>query len=187
MRSSRRAATPRRRSTCGRATAATSSGSCSSGRREIAYGVAQRGEQVTVAFSRPGRIDLSAVRDRFSGWVFEAWADGGDAASQVTLRVLPDVTIRSFSLEDDRVVVVDVFGGSTSQGLAPPASDLAEDPIGELRRELEQRDAVIDSLLAQSSNSSGMPSCLGTTSITSRPIGRPRPVGGRSRNRGRHR
>jgi hypothetical protein len=115
----------------------------------IAYDVAQRGEQVTVAFSRPGRIDLSAVRDRFSGRVLEAWADGGDAASQVTLRVLPDVTIRSFSLEDDRVVVVDVFGGSTSQGLARPASDLAQDLIGELRRELEQRDAVIDSLLAR--------------------------------------
>jgi hypothetical protein len=103
------------------------------------------------------------------------------------MAAMPDVTIRSFSLEDDRVVVVDVFGGSTSQGLAPPASDLAEDPIGELRREREQRDAVIDSLLPQSSNLSGMPSCLGTTSITSRSVGRPRPVGGRSRNRGRHR
>lgn len=114
----------------------------------IAYDMAQRGEQVAVVFSRPGRIDLSAVRDRFSGRVLEAWADGGDAASQVTLRVLPDVTIRSFSLEDDRVVVVDVFGGSTSQDLRP-ASDLAQDPIGELRRELEQRDAVIDGLLAR--------------------------------------
>jgi hypothetical protein len=114
----------------------------------IAYDVAQRGEQVTVVFSRPGRIDLSAVRDRFSGRVLEAWADGGDAASQVTLRVLPDATIRSFSLENDRVVVVDVFGGSTSQDLRP-AADLAQDSIGELRRELKQRDAVIDSLFAR--------------------------------------
>jgi hypothetical protein len=115
----------------------------------IAYDVAQRGEQVTIAFSRRGRIDFSGVRDRFSGRVLEAWADDGDAASHVTLRVLPDTEIRSFTLKDDRVVVVDVFGGSTSQGLARPAPDLAQDPIGELRREVEQRDAVIDSLLAR--------------------------------------
>ena len=115
----------------------------------IAHNVAQRGEQVTVAFSRPGRIDLSGVRHRLNGRVLDVWADGDDATSQVTLRVSQDAEIRSFALKGDRVVVVDVFGGSTAQGPTRPGPDLAQVPIGELRRELEQRDAVIDGLLAR--------------------------------------
>ena len=115
----------------------------------IGHDVVQRADRVTVAFSRPGRIDLSPVRDRFGGRVVEAWADGGDATRQVVLHVSPDATIRSFSLEDDRVVVVDVFGESTQEHLARRPPDPAQDPIRELRRELEQRDAVIDGLLAR--------------------------------------
>ena len=115
----------------------------------IGHDVVQRGDRVTVSFSRPGRIDLSRVRDRFGERVLEAWANGGEASSEVVLRVVPRADVRSFALENGRVVAIDVFAPSAGHGLVSDGPDPARDPVGELRRELGERDAVIDSLLAR--------------------------------------
>jgi hypothetical protein len=115
----------------------------------IGHKVVQRRDRVTVSFSRRGRIDLSRLRDRFGERVLEAWAEGDAARSEVVLRVLPDAEVRSFALEDERGVVVDVFGAPAERGSARNGPHPAPDPVGELRRELEERDAVIDSLLAR--------------------------------------
>jgi hypothetical protein len=87
----------------------------------VDYDVAQRDDRVVIAFGRPGRIDFSRVRDRFGHRLLEARAKGGDVTRQVALRVAPHARIRSFSLERDRIVVVDVFDGSAPQPLAAPA------------------------------------------------------------------
>ena len=70
-------------------------------------------------------------------------------AGRVALRVLPNVRIRSFSLEGGRIVAIDVFGGTAAQALAPSAPDPEQEAILELRQALEQRDAAIESLLAR--------------------------------------
>ena len=41
-----------------------------------------------------------------------------DVTGRVGLRVLPDATVRSFSLEDGRVVAIDVFGGTAQSSRA---------------------------------------------------------------------
>ena len=115
----------------------------------IEHDVVHHAEHVTVAFGRPGRIGLSQVRDRTGERVVDAWAEGGDVTRRVVLRVLPDTRVRSFSLEDERIVVIDVFGGTAAQSQVPRASDPKQDAIRELRRALEQRDAVIEGLLAR--------------------------------------
>ncbi|MGH6897586.1 MAG: hypothetical protein ACREJ5_13740 [Geminicoccaceae bacterium] len=115
----------------------------------IEHDVVHHAEHVTVAFGWPGKIGLSQVRDGIGQRVVDAWAEGGDITRRVVLRVLPDTRIRSFSLEDSRVVVIDVFGGTAAPSLAPRASDPQQESIGELRRALEQRDAVIENLLAR--------------------------------------
>ncbi len=115
----------------------------------IDYDVVQHAEQVTLTFSRPGRIDLSPIIDHRGRVVVDAWAEDGDATASVTLRVLPNARVRSFNLNDGRVVAIDFFGGAASQSLAPPAPDPEHDATRELRRALEQRDAVIEQLLTR--------------------------------------
>jgi hypothetical protein len=109
--------------------------------------VVQNAEQVTVAFSRPGRIDVSGIADRVRR-VVDAWAENGDATARVSLRVLPNARVRSFNLKDGRVAI-DLFGGTAAQSLAPPAPNPEYDTIRGLRRALEQRDAMIETLLAR--------------------------------------
>jgi hypothetical protein len=109
--------------------------------------VVQDAEQVTVAFSRPGRIDVSRITDRLRQ-VVDAWAENGDATPRITLRVLPDTRVRSFNLNDGRVAI-DLFGGTATERPVSPAPDPEHDTIRELRRALEQRDAVIENLLAR--------------------------------------
>ena len=106
--------------------------------------VAQRGEQVSVAFSRPGRIDLSWLRDGFGQQVVEAWAAGGEVTDHVVLRVVPDARIRTFTLEDDRIVAIDVYADSGAQTAGSPVPQPKRDSIQALRDALEQRDAVIE-------------------------------------------
>ena len=125
----------------------------------IDHDVVHRGEQVLVTFGRPGRIDFSGVRDRFGRRVLEAHAEGGELTERVILRVSPHARIRSFSLEDDRVIVVDVLGAGQPQSRARPVPDLEPEAIKELRGALqrrdallEQRDAVIANLLARVEN-----------------------------------
>ena len=89
------------------------------------YHWVHRGEQVIVAFSRPGKVDLSRVRDRFGQHVVEARTEGGEVTKRVVLRVLPHARVRSFSLNDDRIVAIDVIGGSAPQQLARPALEVA--------------------------------------------------------------
>ena len=101
-------------------------------------------KEVVVTFGRPGRIDLSQLRDGFGQRLVGAWAEGGDVTRRVVLRVLPDARIRSFSLEDDRIVAIDVSGEPAPQSLAQPAWDPEQNSIQELRRALEQRDAVLE-------------------------------------------
>jgi hypothetical protein len=103
--------------------------------------VVQHAEQVTIAFSRPGRIDVSRITDRLHR-VADAWAENGDAMARVTLRVLPNTRVRSLNLKDGRVAI-DLLGGAVAQRVAPPAPGPEHDMIRELRRALEQRDAVI--------------------------------------------
>jgi hypothetical protein len=125
----------------------------------IDHDVVHRGEQVLVTFGRPGRIDFSGVWDRFGRRVLEAHAEGGELTERVVLRVSPHARIRSFSLEDDRVIVVDVLGAGQPRSRAPPAPDPEPEAIQELRGALqrrdallEQRDAVIANLLARVEN-----------------------------------
>jgi Putative MetA-pathway of phenol degradation len=115
----------------------------------VDHDAVHRAEQVTVSFSRLGRFDLSQVRDRIGQRVLDAWAEGGDVTTRVVLRVLPDTRIRSFSLEDGHVMVVDVYGGKAVESPVASAPDPKPDPIQELRREVEDRDALIESLLAR--------------------------------------
>jgi hypothetical protein len=110
----------------------------------MAYDVVQQAEQVTVAFAQPGRIDLSQLGDRTGKRVAEARSEG-EITSRVVLRLSPGATIDSFSLEDGRIVVIDVFDGMAAQTPVQAAPDSVE----ELKRALEQRDAVIASLLAR--------------------------------------
>ncbi|MCE3247597.1 MAG: hypothetical protein K0R41_1422 [Geminicoccaceae bacterium] len=114
----------------------------------IDYDVVQHAEQVTITFNRPGRIDLSRITDHRGRVVVDAWAEDGDATASVTLRVLPNARVRSFNLDDGRVAI-DFFGGAVSQSLALPAPDPEHDATRELRRALEQRDAVIEQLLTR--------------------------------------
>jgi hypothetical protein len=87
----------------------------------IEHDVRQQGEQITVAFSRAGRIDFAGVRERLGTRVLEARPVGADVTESVVLRVLPGASIRSFRLNDDRIVVVDVLGGSAAPTVASPA------------------------------------------------------------------
>ena len=75
-----------------------------------------------------------------------SWTPGptdGDLQAHVTLRVLPDTRVRSFNLKDGRVAI-DLFSGTAAQSLAPAAPDPEQDTVQELRRALEQRDALIE-------------------------------------------
>jgi hypothetical protein len=116
----------------------------------IEHAVTHDAEHVTVAFGRPGRINLSPVTDRLGHRVVKAWTEGGDVGRRVVLRVLPDATVRSFVREDGRVVMVDVYGGTAGERPVPaPVSDPKQDSTAELRRAVEERDALIESLLAR--------------------------------------
>jgi hypothetical protein len=115
----------------------------------IEYEVAQSAEQVTIAFSRAGRIDLSPFRNGFGKSVVEARAVDGAATDRVVLRVVPNASIRTFSARDDRVVAVDVFAATASEPARPAAPDPKLDSIAALRDALEQRDEVIDNLLVR--------------------------------------
>jgi hypothetical protein len=63
--------------------------------------------------------------------------------AHVTLRVLPDTRVRSFNLKDGRVAI-DLLSGTAAQSLAPAAPDPEQDTVQELRRALEQRDALVE-------------------------------------------
>jgi hypothetical protein len=132
----------------------------------IRYEVAQNAEQVTIAFSRAGKIDLSPLRKGFGRSLIEARAVGGDVTDRVVLRVAPNASIRTFSARDKRVAAVDVFAEAAPQparSLAPapkldpiealPKRDPIEAPkldsIEALRNALEQRDEVIENLLVR--------------------------------------
>ena len=117
--------------------------------RAVEYNVVQHADQVTVAFSRRGAIDVSSITDHLGTWVLGAWAEETAVTDRVALRVLPGVRIRSFSLEEGRIVAIDVFGGMAPQTAAPSSSEPEQGSIQELRQALEQRDATIQSLLAR--------------------------------------
>jgi len=115
----------------------------------IDYDLVQRAEEVIVSFSRPGRIDLDPLRNGFGDRLVGAWTGGGEESRRVVLQLSPDAGVHSFSLKDDHIVVIDVSGGTALQRLAQPAPDREEDAIRELKRALEQRDALIADLLAR--------------------------------------
>ena len=115
----------------------------------IDHHVVHRGEEVVVSFGRSGMIDFSGVTDRLGGRVVAAGTEDGEPTSRVTLRVVPEADVRSFSLEDRRIVAIDVRGGTAAKTLPGPRTVARPDAIRELRRELEERDAVIESLLAR--------------------------------------
>jgi hypothetical protein len=114
----------------------------------IDYDVVQHANHVTIAFSRPGRIDLSRLTNHLGRVVLDASAENDDATTRVTLRVLPNARFRSLDLKDGRVAV-DLFMGTAVQSPAPATPDAEQDTIQELRRALEQRDAVIEQLLTR--------------------------------------
>jgi hypothetical protein len=115
----------------------------------IEYDVAHHAEQVTVAFSRAGRIDLSELRNGFGKSVVEAWAAGGDVTDRVVLRVVPNAAIRTLILRDDRIVAIDVFAETALEPTRSPAPEPERDSVQALRDALEQRDDVIDDLLVR--------------------------------------
>jgi hypothetical protein len=114
---------------------------------EIEYEVVQRAEQVTLAFSRAGRIDLSPLRDGFGQRVVEAWTEGGQVTDRVVLRLAPDASVRTFRPDRDRIVAIDVYAETAAQSAASPAPE--PDTIQALREALEQRDAVINDLVVR--------------------------------------
>ena len=116
---------------------------------KIEYEVVQRAEQVTVAFSRAGRIDLSPLRDGFGQRVVEARAAGGEVSDKVVLRVAPEASIRTFSPDRERIVAIDVYAETAAQSAASPAPEPQPDTIQALREALEQRDAVINDLVVR--------------------------------------
>jgi Putative MetA-pathway of phenol degradation len=119
---------------------------------EIDFKVVQRAEQVTVEFSRPGRIDLSPLRSGSGQRVVEAWA-GGDVTDRVLLRVVPGASIRTFSPDGERTVAIDVYAVAVARSAPSPAPEPDAEPEQDanqaLRQALEQRDAVIDDLLVR--------------------------------------
>jgi len=115
----------------------------------IDYDVAQRAEQVTVVFSRAGRIDLSQLRAGFGQRVVDAWAPGGEVTDKVVLRVVPEARMRTLSLDGDRIVAIDVYTETAAQGAPSPAPQPERDAIQALREALEQRDEAIEDLLAR--------------------------------------
>jgi len=115
----------------------------------IEHDVTHRADQVVVAFRRPGRIDLSRLRNGFGRRVIEAWAEGGAVTRRVVLRVASNANIHPFSLESDRIVVIDVSGGTAAQSPARPGPGPARGSTQELGRAIEQRDALIANLLAR--------------------------------------
>ncbi len=115
----------------------------------VEHEVVRRGDQVVVAFGRPGRIDLAPLRAGAARRVADARGEGGAVTSRVILRVAPDASVRAFGLEDDRILVLDVSGGLARQRVAQAVTHPAGDTVGELRQSLEQRDAVIENLLAR--------------------------------------
>jgi hypothetical protein len=57
---------------------------------------------------------------------------------------VPDARIRTFTLEDDRIVAIDVYADSGAQTAGSPVPQPKRDSIQALREALEQRDAVIE-------------------------------------------
>jgi hypothetical protein len=113
----------------------------------VEHEVVRQGDELIVAFSRPGRIDVSRIADRLRK-VVDAWADNDGATARITLRLLPNARVRSLNLKDGRVAI-DVFDGTARPipALSPPGAE--PDAIQELRQALEQRDAAIAGLLAR--------------------------------------
>jgi hypothetical protein len=114
----------------------------------VAHALVHRGDQVVVAFSRPGRIDLAPLREGSGQRVVAAWPEGGDTTSRVVLRVAPDATVRAFTLKDDRILAIDVSGGTAPQRPAQAHADPERDVLGDGHAP-DQRDALIASLLAR--------------------------------------
>ena len=116
----------------------------------VDHDVERRDGQVVISFGRPGRIDLSGLRDGSGRRVLGATAEGsGDPTRQVVLRVAPNTEVASFSLEGNRVVVIEVSGGAAVPVPAQHAPDSQRDEIETLKRALEQRDVLIADLLAR--------------------------------------
>jgi hypothetical protein len=115
----------------------------------VEYDVAQRAEQVTVVFSRAGRIDLSQLPVGPGERVVGVSAAGGEVTDKVVLRVVPEASIRTVSLDDDRIVAIDVYAEAAAQSTPSPAPQPERDAIQALMEALEQRDEVIENLLVR--------------------------------------
>ena len=115
----------------------------------IEYEVAQRGAQVTVAFSRPGRIDLSLLRDGSRLSLVQASAAGGEITDHVVLQVVPEARIRTFALEDGRIVAIDVYAEAAPRTALSAAPEPEQNSVQALRAALEQRDEVIEDLVVR--------------------------------------
>jgi hypothetical protein len=115
----------------------------------IEYEVVQRAEQVSVEFSRAGRIDLSPLQGGFGKRVVEVRGEGGDLTDRVVLRVVPDASVRTFSSDGKRIVAVDVYAETAAQGAVSPTLEPEQDAIQALKEALEQRDIVINDLLVR--------------------------------------
>ena len=115
----------------------------------IEYEVVQRGERVTFGFGRAGRIDLSPLHDGSSLRLVRASAAGGGITDEVALQVVPGATIRTFALEDGRVVAIDVHAEAPPRTASPAAPEPEQNSVEALRDALEQRDKVIDDLLVR--------------------------------------
>jgi hypothetical protein len=115
----------------------------------VGHEVTLRGDHLLVAFDRPARIELSGLLERLGPRMMAAWTENSASTARVWMRVGREVRVRSFSLTDGRVVV-DILDDQSSQPDAPrPPGPHAEDAIGELREELQRRDAQIAGLLAR--------------------------------------
>jgi hypothetical protein len=88
------------------------------------HDVERRDGQVVVSFGRPGRIDLSGLRDGFGRRVLGATAEGsGDSTRQVVLRVAPNTEVASFSLEGSSLRPATATSGTpTAMPMATPMS-----------------------------------------------------------------
>jgi hypothetical protein len=79
----------------------------------------------------------------------QASAAGGEITDRVVLQVVPEARIRTFALEDGRIVAIDVYAEAAPRTALSAAPEPEQNSVQALRAALEQRDEVIEDLVVR--------------------------------------
>lgn len=113
--------------------------------QEVLYDVTQHGQEVVVVFERPARFDVSQIAQKLAPHVIAAFAEDGDLTRRVIFRLRPEVDVRTFASEAQRIVVLDLIDPSVPRPAKPALAGVEPGLKNEPRREPNQRHAVTPS------------------------------------------